>query len=108
MAILHHTYSDTNRSSRFKEKGDNVRERLVEFAVAVMDLCVQLPNTMACTQIAEQLLRRVISAASNYAGARGAESVRDFVHKLGIVFKELNEFEGWIDQRGLFGARNRT
>ena len=29
--------------------------------------------------------------------ARGAESARDFVHKLGIVLKELNEAEGWID-----------
>ena len=29
--------------------------------------------------------------------ARGAESNRDFVHKLGIVLKELNEAEVWID-----------
>ena len=28
---------------------------------------------------------------------RGAESARDFVHKLGIVLKELNEAEVWID-----------
>jgi four helix bundle protein len=47
--------------------------------------------------IAEQLMRSASSAAPNYAEARGAESARDFIHKLGIVLKELNESEVWID-----------
>ncbi len=34
---------------------------------------------------------------ANYPEARGAESARDFVHKLGIVLKEPNEAEVWID-----------
>ncbi len=43
------------------------------------------------------MLRCGTSAAPNYAEARGAESARDFVHKMGIVLKELNEAEVWID-----------
>jgi four helix bundle protein len=78
-------------------KGDDIRERLVEFAVSVMDLCDCLPKTTAGAHIADQLLRCGTSAAPNYAEARGAESARDFVHKLGIVLKELNEAEVWID-----------
>jgi len=78
-------------------KGDDIRERLVNFAVKVMDLCETLPGTQAGSHVSAQLLRCVTSAASNYAEARGAESARDFVHKLGIVLKELNEAEVWID-----------
>ncbi len=78
-------------------KGDDIREKLVAFAVAVMDLCDHLPKTTAGLHIADQLLRSATSAAPNYAEARGAESSRDFIHKLGIVLKELNESEVWID-----------
>jgi len=78
-------------------KGDDIRENLVAFAVSVMDLCDQLPKTAAGIHIADQLLRSATSAAPNYAEARGAESARDFIHKLGIVLKELNESEVWID-----------
>jgi four helix bundle protein len=78
-------------------KGDDIREKLVAFAVSVMDLCERLPKTTAGIHIADQLLRSATSAAPNYAEARGAESARDFIHKLGIVLKELNESEVWID-----------
>ena len=78
-------------------KGDDIREKLVEFAVRVIDLCEQLPKTTLGAHFAEQLLRCSTSAASNYAEARGAESAQDFIHKLGIVLKELNETEVWID-----------
>ena len=32
----------------------------------------------------------------NYGEGRGAESTADFVHKLGIVLKELNETSIWL------------
>jgi four helix bundle protein len=78
-------------------KGDDIQARLMAFAQGAMDICDLLPKTTAGNHIAGQLLRSATSAASNYAEARGAESSRDFVHKLGIVLKELNEAEVWID-----------
>jgi four helix bundle protein len=78
-------------------KGDDIRERLVGFAVSVMFLCDKLPRTAAGTHVSTQLLRSATSAAPNYAEARGAESSRDFVHKLGLSLKELNEAEVWLD-----------
>jgi len=41
-------------------------------------------------------LRSGTSPAPNYGEARGAESKRDFIHKLGIVLKELNESKVWL------------
>ena len=41
-------------------------------------------------------LRSGTSPAPNYGEARGAESHADFVHKLRIVLKELNETSIWL------------
>jgi four helix bundle protein len=55
-----------------------------------------LPKTPAGKHIAGQILRSGTSPAPNYGEARGAESHADFVHKLGIVLKELNETSIWL------------
>ena len=78
-------------------KGDDIQVRLMAFAGGAMDVCDLLPKTTAGNHIAGQLLRSATSAASNYAEARGAESKSDFIHKLGLVFKELNESEVWLE-----------
>lgn len=54
-------------------------------------LCNDLPLNRTATHIANQLLRSGTSAAPNYAEARAGESRHDFIHKLGIILKELNE-----------------
>jgi four helix bundle protein len=42
------------------------------------------------------MTRSGTSPAPNYGEARGAESRADFVHKLGIIQKELNETFIWL------------
>ena len=78
-------------------KGDDIQAGLVRFAVRVMDLCDRVPKSPAGSHIVGQLIRSATAAAPNYAEARGAESRNDFVHKLGITFKELNESEVWLE-----------
>ena len=46
--------------------------------------------------IANQVLRCGTSVAPQYAEARGAESRADFVHRLKIALKELNECQVWL------------
>ena len=41
-------------------------------------------------------MRSGTSPAPNYGEARGAESPADFVHKLAVVLKELNETSIWL------------
>lgn len=81
-------------------KGDNLEERLIDFAVLMIQLCDQLPGTPAGRHVAGQLLRSGTSPAPNYAEGRGAESKRDFVHKLRVCLKELNESRVWIKMIG--------
>ncbi len=89
-------------------KGDDIQERLITFSVHAMELCDCLPKTPSGRNIHAQLSRSACAAAPNYAEARGAESRNDFVHKLGVTFKELNESEVWLKmilQKGLIDVR---
>ncbi len=76
---------------------DELQQRLIWHAVRVLRLADALPKTVAGRHIAQQIIRAGTSPAPNYAEARAAESTSDFVHKLGIVEKELNETAVWLD-----------
>ncbi len=90
-------------------KGDDIQERLIDFAVRIIKLSAALPKTYAGKHIANQLLRSGTSPAPNYGEARGAESKKDFSHKLGVVLKELNESWVWLEiiQRSEMLPQNR-
>ena len=77
-------------------KGDDIEERLVTFAVRVIKLSGHLPKSQAGKHIGGQILRSGTAPAAHYAEARGAESKKDFVHKLKICLKELNETRVWL------------
>jgi len=75
---------------------DQLEDRLIEFAARIIGFSTELPRAPAGRHIAQQILRSGTAAAPNYAEARGAESRADFIHKLGIVQKELNETSVWL------------
>jgi len=77
-------------------KGDDLQERFGRLAAAIVLLCRKSPKDDGAKHLVGQLLRSGTSPAPNYAEARGAESDRDFVHKLKIVLKELNETIQWL------------
>lgn len=76
--------------------GDDLAERLLEFAARVGKVVDALPDSRLGRHIAGQLVRSGTAPAPNYAEACGAESRRDFVHKLSIALKELRESRCWI------------
>lgn len=77
-------------------KGDDIEERLIDFAVSIVKLSSNLPKDPAGKYIGGQVLRSGTATAAHYAEARGAESTRDFIHKLRICLKELNESRVWL------------
>ncbi len=86
---------------------DDLEERLVNFAVRIIKLSACLPVTAAGKHVGGQLLRSGTSPAPNYGEARGAESRADFVHKIRVVLKELNETSVWlriIERSGIMRA----
>ena len=82
--------------NKTQKHGDDLAERLLNFAVRIINLAALLPKTPAGKHIGGQLLRAGTSPGSNYEESRGAESRADFIHKLGIVLKELKESRYWL------------
>lgn len=70
---------------------EQLEERLIQFAVAVILLCKKLENSFAAEHLAKQLIRSATAVALNYGEARSAESTKDFLHKMKICLKELRE-----------------
>jgi four helix bundle protein len=68
-----------------------IENRLVDFAALVINMRLSLEHSEVCEQLFGQLTRSSTSAALNYGEALGAESRKDFAHKIGIVLKELRE-----------------
>jgi four helix bundle protein len=48
--------------------------------------------------LSQQVMRSGLAAAPNYAEATAAESRADFIHKLRIILRELNETKSWLEQ----------
>ena len=78
-------------------KANDLEKRLISFASAIVRLSSKLPRTPQGRHLCGQILRSGTSAAANYGEARGAESRADFIHKLKLVFKELNETTIWLE-----------
>ena len=74
-----------------KGRNYDLEERLVAFAVAILEIAEMLPNTRAGNHIAGQIIRSGTAPALSYGEAQGAESRKDFIHKMKIGLKELRE-----------------
>ena len=78
--------------------GDELEARVKEFANSAVSLAMSIPiGARGGAHISDQLLRAATRARAAYAEARGSESPRDFIHKMGIALKELRESETWLD-----------
>ena len=75
----------------------DLENRLIDFSVLIIDIVNEIPKTFAGTNLAGQLVRSGTSPALNYGEAQGGESRKDFIHKLKIVSKELNETKVWLE-----------
>ena len=68
-----------------------LEERLIDFTVLAIGLSENLPSSTAGKHLGGQLIRSSSSMALNYAEAQGAESRKDFKHKIKVVLKEARE-----------------
>jgi four helix bundle protein len=90
-------------------QANQLERRLISFAAVIVSLSSKLPRSVQGRHICSQILRSGTAAAANYGEARGAESRADFIHKLKIVFKELNETTIWLEiiaETSLLSAEN--
>ena len=69
----------------------DLHERLIDFAVMIIEITDNLKNSKAANHLSGQVVRSGTSPSLNYSEAQSAESRNDFIHKMSIVLKELRE-----------------
>ena len=74
-----------------EQKKYDLEVRLVNYTCRMIDVVEALPGTRAGNYISGQLIKSCHSPTFNYGEAQAAESREDFIHKLGVVLKELKE-----------------
>jgi len=79
-----------------QNKKFDLQDRLIDYAVRIINVSEQLSNSKTGKHISSQILRSGTSPAPNYGEAQSAESSADFIHKLKVALKELRETEVWL------------
>ncbi|WP_459212485.1 four helix bundle protein [Aquimarina rhabdastrellae] len=74
-----------------KSKKYDLQERLVKFSARIIKSIPSLKKGYASEHLQKQLIRSSTSSALNYGEAQGAESKKDFMHKMRLCLKELRE-----------------
>ena len=69
----------------------DLENRLIDFAVMIVDLVDEIPKSRGRNHLLTQLARSGTSPVLNYAESQSAESKKDFIHKMSISLKELRE-----------------
>ena len=74
-----------------------LERRTKKFAVSVILFVEELPKKKTSDVLGYQLLKSGTSVGANYREANRAQSRADFVHKIGIVEKEIAETQYWLE-----------
>jgi len=69
----------------------DLEDRLVKFAILILEICELLPNTKASNNLEYQLSKSGTAPALMYGEVQAAESRPDFIHKMKVLLKELRE-----------------
>ena len=74
----------------------DLEERTATFGEKVIDFVKTLPHDRINNELVRQIVRSGTSIGANYMEADGAESKKDFRHKIAICRKEAKETKHWI------------
>ena len=78
-------------------KKEELKERTKKFALIIIKLVEELPNTLVGRTIGNQIIRSGTSVAANYRAACRARSNADFISKITIVEEECDETLFWLE-----------
>ena len=74
----------------------DLEERTAVFGEKIIDFVKTLPDNVVNRELIRQLVKAGTSIGANYNEADGAESKKDFRHKIGICRKESKESKFWL------------
>ena len=81
----------------YMSKESILKTKSFDFAVRIIKLYKYLKKTHNEFELSQQILRAGTSVGALIREAEHAESRKDFLHKLNIGLKEINESVYWLD-----------
>lgn len=75
----------------------DLKDRTKRFALAIIRLSNDIPNSNAGKVICNQILRSATSVSANYRAACRSKSDKDFLNKMIIVEEEADETSHWLE-----------
>jgi len=75
----------------------DLKERTSIFGKSVILLIGKAAKNEATKPLISQVIRSATSIGANYMEADGAESKKDFIHKISLCKKESKETMHWLD-----------
>lgn len=79
-----------------KTKVYDLDERTARFGETVIDFVRTLPKNPVNQPLVSQIIRSSTSIGANYMEADGADSKKDFLHKIGLCKREAKETQHWL------------
>jgi len=74
----------------------DLAERTALFGEHIIDFVKTLPKSIVNNELIAQIIRSGTGIGANYMEADGAESKKDFQHKIAICKKEAKETKHWL------------
>jgi four helix bundle protein len=88
--------SNDKSNPKSKTKQYDLIERSSKFGINNIKLAKQIPSSCINNPLVTQLIRSATSVGANYMEADGAQSKKDFQHKISICKKEAKETMHWL------------
>ncbi|MBS9766395.1 MAG: four helix bundle protein [Flavobacteriaceae bacterium] len=77
-------------------KDNIVKNKSFDFAVRIVKLCKYLTEDKKEYVLSKQLLRSATSVGAMISESEHSETKKDFIHKMAIAQKEINETIYWL------------
>lgn len=74
----------------------DLEERTAKFGEEIIKFANEVPKNAVTIPLISQLVRAGTSTGANYCEADGAESKKDFEHKISLAKKEAKETKHWL------------
>ena len=86
----------------------DLEERTAQFGESIIDFVKTLPANPINNELIGQIVRSGPGIGANYVEADGAESKKDFRHKIAICKKESKETKHWLRMIARANPNKRT
>lgn len=74
----------------------SIKQRTFEFSTLSINLVRQMPKDSYTLHVCQQFFRAATSIGANYREADGADSKKEFRHRISIAKKEAKEAYYWL------------